>query len=47
MELSGVTRSDSGTGRSQLTDSVMENGNGTGIQVEMVITQYCDNAVWA
>lgn len=38
MELSGVRRSGSGTGRSQLTNGVMENG--TGIQVEMVITQY-------
>ena len=40
MELSGVRRSGSGTGRSQLTNGVMENENGTGIQVEMVITQY-------
>ena len=40
MELSGVRRSGSGTGRSQLTNGVMENGNGTGIQVEMVITQF-------
>lgn len=40
MELSGVKRSGSGTGRSQLTNGVLENGNGTGIQVEMVITQY-------
>ena len=41
MELSGVRRSGSGTGQSlSMSNGVVENGNGTGIQVEMVITQY-------
>ena len=41
MELSGVRRSGSGTGPSlSMSSGVVENGNGTGIQVELVITQY-------
>ena len=41
MELSGVRRSGSGTGQSlSMSNGVVENGNGTGIQVEMVIMQY-------